>query len=297
MSRSKNNITRNLIVDLSNIVFVSYFANKNEFTKGLLIHKVIENMLYMFREYKPDAITIACDSPNVWRRDLYTEYKASRELNRDENYEEVKEVMIELKDFFNTCTNIRAISIDRCEADDIIAVFSELSKKLGYETIIYSNDRDFFQLLDESTSLHSPIKDKGRINYDISNREYDLFMKCIRGDRGDNIFSAYPRVRETKIKQAWGDKVEYLNFMETIPKNMDKRVSEMFALNKSLIDLSMIPDNIRTAIKDEFQKRFAENMNYDFVKVGLFMGRYSLKKIMMDLNQYAIMFKSGKIIL
>ena len=290
-----NTKKRNIIVDLSNITFVSYFANKKEFTKGLLVHKIIENIFYLYNEYKADAIVLACDSPKVWRRKIYTEYKDGRELNRDENYEEVKEVMVEVKDFFNNYTTIRAIAAESSEADDVIAIFCELSKNLGYETIIYSNDRDFFQLLDENTFLHSPIKDKGKINYDYSKRDYDLFLKCIRGDKGDNILSAYPRVRETALKKAWEDELEFLNLMETVPKNMDKKVVEMFELNRKLIDLSLIPKEIKEAIKEVFKNSYEEERRYDFVKIGGFFGKYSLKKIMNDIQQYSRMFKSGYI--
>lgn len=282
---------RNLVVDISNIAWISYYANRKDFTKELLIYKVMENIAYTAAEYDVNGILIACDSPNVWRRDIYGNYKKKRE--KDENAEEVKEVLIELKDFFNESTDIPAISYPKAESDDIIAVFSQMVKfRDDCLTIIFSNDGDFFQLLDEQIYMHSPIKDKGLIKYDVENKDYDLFEKCIRGDTGDNILSAYPRVRKTALQKAWDDKVEMMNLMGTVPKDKTKTVKEAFNFNKKLIDLTQQPKDIRKGIEIEIlNASHSQTRNFSKKDVLRFFGAHDLKNLIKDIDFYSKLFR------
>jgi hypothetical protein len=289
----------NLLVDLSNITFVAYFANKKEFTRELLFHKVLESIFIVANEYKVDGIMVACDSPNVWRRETYTDYKGKRDLNRDENYEDVKSVIIELKEFFNECTSIPAVSVDHAEADDIIAVFVQsMEDKEDRATVIYSNDGDFFQLAtNERVFFHSPIKAKGFTEYNPDRRDFDLFVKCIRGDTGDNVPSAFPRVRVTKLEAAWNDKTEMVNLMETVPKGASDRVKDAYERNRILIDLTCQPQKVRDAVSAEITRAAAgEYGAYNQIKFRKFLAHNSLKNIASNITRYSKIFQKRVIL-
>ena len=60
-----------------------------------------------------------------------------------------------------------------------------------------------------------PISKKHR-SLDEWGGDADLFMfeKCIRGDRSDNVQSSYPRLRKTKIVEAFDDEYLRNNIME-----------------------------------------------------------------------------------
>lgn len=99
-----------------------------------------------------------------------------------------------------------------------------------------------------------------------------LFVKIIRGDSGDGIFSAYPRVRyvgtseTTGIKEAWENRTEkgyiWNNFMfqkwdklcgmdaDGSPIIKKVSVKDEFARNEMLIDLTKQPEHIK-AVMDE----------------------------------------------
>lgn len=270
---------RNMVVDLNNIVFNTRFAKiktpssarrKETYVPELIFKDTLLAIVKHANMFKSDAIVIACDSRNVWRKDIYPEYKANRD-HADVYYEETIEAANLLKTFFRECTNVAVLEVERTEADDVIAVFVQECDD-SVEKVILSSDRDFVQLIDDTTTLYSPAQEKWRETEDA---EYDLFFKCIRGDMNDNIMSAYPRVWEKKLKEAWEDDYKMLNLMETIRKDGVK-VGDAYSLNKNLIDLTAQPPNIRAdivkAIHSPIQRNFGE------LKMMKWLGTHGLKK-------------------
>ena len=280
----------NVIFDLSNIAWIARHANLNKdepFTRELLMYSVLNMIKFISLDYKATGILIACDASNGWRYDIYPQYKAQRDESRDEFYDEVKSVMNDLMIFFNTCTSIPAVKVARAEADDIIGVASKISP---HDTVIVSSDKDFIQLIDHKTKLYSPPL---RAERTTSDRDYELFLKCIRGDTGDNIHSAYPRVRETFLVKAWNDKNEMVNLMETKRKIDGVRVGDAYKLNRSLIDLNLIPKYIETNIIVELNKASIGEgySSYSQLKTLQFLGQNNLKKIADELSVYNNLFK------
>lgn len=114
--------------------------------------------------------------------------------------------------------------------------------------------------------------------------DYALFMKCIRGDKSDNIFSAYPRVREkstTKIvgiSEAFEDRItkgynwqSFMNSTWKTPLGETKVVKECYELNKKIIDLNEIPESI----KIDIDKHIKEVLNKEPIKnVPMYLVRY-----------------------
>jgi predicted nuclease of predicted toxin-antitoxin system len=249
----------------------------SEFSEGLIIHKAISDVIYAADTFSVDGVLIACDSKNNWRKTVYPEYKGNRVP--DEYASRMKTVMHEVRDFFKTCTSVPAISVDGAEADDVIAYAVAHTTE---NCIILSGDKDFIQLVDgDRVRLYAPILKLERTSTDP---QYDLFEKCIRGDAGDNIFSAYPRVRSTKLQQAWENPVDMLNIMETVRKD-GQIVKDVYQFNKQLIDLSMQPEHITESIKTALNSITESNQKYDFVKTLKFLGKWDLKNLPEAINK------------
>ena len=280
----------NLIVDLSNIVYATHYTvlkKNSDFSQDFLLFKVIQNIKYYINEFKVDGVLIACDSPRVWRKEIYSNYKGDRNHEKDPYYPEVKQVMIDIKNFYNNYTSIPAISVERCEADDIIA---EIVRANENKSIILSSDRDFIQLINDRVRLFSPSQDVERTCEDT---DYELFEKCIRGDKGDNIFSAYPQVRKTVLEKAWENKKEgndydYINIMETVNKR-GERVGDVFDFNKKLIDLNKQPPYIKDAITERINN-IHEN-DYDSMKMLKFIGKRDLMGVKREFLRHSSVFK------
>ena len=187
-----------LIIDLTNLAYITRHSRistpssgkKELFVKELLIKEIISGIDFYAKFHKADSIVIAGDHKKLWRRDVYPDYKANRDHD-DVYQEEIKEAIDIVFNFFSDHTNAFTIKAEGAEADDVIAVSKDLLEE-DTDIIIISSDKDFCQLIDSRTKLYSPAQSVFR---ESESPEYDLFLKCVRGDRGDNIFSAYPRVR------------------------------------------------------------------------------------------------------
>lgn len=244
----------NLIVDLHNVVFTirrSSLKNpkrnqrKEAFAKELIFKDVVSYIIRFANQNRVSAIAIMGDSVNVWRKDIYPEYK-EREIVEDVYFEDCIAAINMIKEFFRECTNSSVYVVPKTEADDLIAYATQISS--GVKNIIMSSDRDFVQLINKDTKLYSPPQKVYRESEDVG---YDLFLKCIRGDRNDNLLSAYPRARETLLMEAWKDPYKMKEVMETIRKDGQK-VGDVYDFNLSMIDLTKQPTHIRQAMEDEF---------------------------------------------
>jgi hypothetical protein len=244
-------------------------ARKDPFATELILKELITFIVRFANDKKCDSILIACDSKKVWRKDIYPEYK-NNGGSEDIYYDDCIAAANLTKEFFADCTNASVISVPKTEADDIIGVFCAESE--GVDNIILSTDRDFIQLINNRTRLYSPAQKKFR---ETDDADFDLFLKCVRGDRNDNIESAYPRVRETKLRDAWDNPLEMKNILETV-RNDGKRVGDVYTFNRKLIDLREQPDHIKQDIRDALEK--SSTNNFGELKIMGWLGKNNLKK-------------------
>lgn len=270
----------NLIVDVNNNVFamkhgrikpVTSASKKEKYVKEFLFIETLKSILRYGRKLKADSLVLMQDSPNIWRRDIYPEYKANH-INDAEDfyYQDAVEAADMLCSFIREYTKGFVFSFKRAEADDLIGIWCQES--VGVKNTILSSDKDFVQLLSDTTVLYSQTQDTFRESDDAA---FDLFVKCIRGDRGDNIRSAYPRIQEKKLKLAWDDDLNMLNMLETIRPDGIK-VGDALLDNIALIDLSQQPTSMRNSIVDMFET--AVSGAYSPLKAMKFFGDNNLKE-------------------
>jgi hypothetical protein len=129
-----------------------------------------------------------------------------------------------------------------------------------------------------------------------------LFEKCIRGDTSDNIFSAYPGVREKSTKnkvglrEAFSDKdskgYNWNNLMLqrwVDHEGIEHKVIDDYNRNRILCDLSAQPDHIRAIINEVIDNSIKEPKNVSQVGVRLlkFCAEYDLQKISENVQSYS----------
>lgn len=153
------------------------------------------------REIKPTQVYICWDGRegSSKRRKVDKNYKAGRKpirLNRNiRNLSEEEELknkiwqQLRLAEYFNQLP-ICQISIDYSEADDIIAAL--VARFRGKQKVIVSSDKDYFQLLDETTLLYRPtqkqILNRKNIIEDHKIRPSNFAIaRAISGDKSDNL--------------------------------------------------------------------------------------------------------------
>ena len=237
--------------------------------------------------------------------------------------------------FIKEKTNISVIGYDNAEADDIIGRFVKLHP-IDLNVII-SSDNDYVQLLSDNVLIYNTMDDRiitkegiiddknkllkftlkdGKITISKTDPyvgksdtatpmkdwiDYALFMKCVRGDKSDNIFSAYPKVREkstTKtigILDAFEDRKEkgynwqsFMNSTWKTPLGETKLVKECYELNKKIIDLNEIPEDLKIDLDKHIQEVLSKepvgnvSMNlvrylqeHQLVRLGEIIGTFS----------------------
>lgn len=192
-----------LVIDGFNLLSRGYFAtayNKTEdqlpknsaglYTNGLRVF--LQKLFNLIDEYDTTHLAVAWDvkREETARRQKYDFYKASRgELAPAliQQHETLKEILDQL--------GIRQYTMAPHEADDIIgSITKKWSTAVKTDCLIYSNDKDFYQLLNQHTSqvfnqkrvetLYT-IKDF-RTEFGIEPNQW-IDVKALLGDSSDNV--------------------------------------------------------------------------------------------------------------
>jgi hypothetical protein len=292
-----------LVLDVSNLLWRSFHANPNideEDVAGMAHHMALQTMNKMYRDNRPvDRIVMAMDRSS-WRKEYTASeaclskkpYKGNRRQNmtpkQQERYGKFKNHVREFEQIIADHTSIVALQCDRLEADDLIAGFVQMHP--DDEIVIISADKDMIQLLDHPhVTLIDPMtgKKRGLEEWD-GDVGYFLFEKNIRGDLGDNVCSAYPRVRSARIRKAYDDAYELVSLMNetwTDGKN-EFIVKHLYRENELLMDLKKQPADIRELIINTITTEMAKQKKYSHFHFLKFCGQYKLKKIVEGIDNY-----------
>jgi DNA polymerase-1 len=118
------------------------------------IHGFISMMLNILAAEKPTHLAVAFDlSRESFRTEEYPEYKGTRGETPPEfigQTELLREVL--------NAMNIKNITRDNYEADDILASLADQAADQGFNVYVVSGDRDTFQLIREETTILYPVK-------------------------------------------------------------------------------------------------------------------------------------------
>lgn len=326
MKKKTTKKSQYLLVDFNQIMLLALFAMRkherddeilewtdDEIPKQRLKPEVFENQFRNFfwnmligiaGKFDNVAKVILCLEDVSWRKKVFPYYKAKRATTRNID-------TFDWKFFYEMLNDFRVNELDKyspfismkcyeCEGDDIIATLGiGLSEMYpDDEVIIYSSDKDFVQLLSRpNIKIYSPLKKK---YVSSTNPKNDLLQLILTGDSSDGIPNVYNRddayvnpekdangktkrmkpLGEVTVRKAIVNNDVYTSIIKTpeIQKNFDR--------NKLLIDLEMIPKNIKDRIKEEYKKQLklsetkspAELQRY-FAREGLGNVAASLSKI------------------
>jgi len=197
---------RVIIVDALNAYFRAYIVNPSLSKNGQPIggYKGFLGILQkLCREMKPDEVIIAWDGAggSLRRKEVNSNYKEGRKpirlnrdvrvLTKDEEMQNKVWQQYRLMEMLNFMPVIQLMA-DRVEADDIISYVTQSPQYSGWEKIIISSDKDFFQLCDDETVLYRPIQkkfvNKPRIleEFNIHPTNFAL-ARAMAGDKSDNL--------------------------------------------------------------------------------------------------------------
>jgi len=315
-----------ILVDTANTFFRARHVIKGDAdTKlGMAMHITLNSIKKAWQDFEGKHV-VFCLEGRSWRKDFYAPYKRNRQETRSamtvKEQEEDKlfwETFDKFKDFVTTKTNCTVLQNPRLEADDLIAGFIQNHPDDNH--VIISTDSDFAQLIAPNVKQYNGVADtltthegifdkKGKMVIDnktkqpkaVPNPEWLLFEKCIRGDTSDNVFSAYPGVRKTKMQEAFEDRNQkgfaWNNLMLQRwldHEGKEHRVLDDYERNKKLIDLTQQPDDIRNVIVETITNQITEPKSIDQVGIRLlkFCNLYDLQRVADNIQQYAEPFQA-----
>lgn len=309
---------KRMVVDCSNLFWRTVAAQQRygpadaKESAGFGLHSSLMSLRKNWNIIKPDHMAIVFEGKNNWRKQ-YTKsaecvskrpYKGNRVV--DPSMAVLAEVIQSFEEMARLHSNITCLSHPELEGDDLIAGYTQYYTAKGDEVTILSGDKDFAQLLvSDQVKLLNPDESKYRLLEDlcdVNDAGYFIFEKCFRGDAGDNVLSAYPRLRKDKIKKAYeGDAFVLSNLMNhewefCDPETGDKRmmkVGELFEENKLLMDLTAQPQRIRDLITQVIEQEGTTHGTFNFFQFTRFLGKHELKAIAEKSSDFVAML-SGR---
>ena len=316
-----------IIIDSANTFFRARHVVRGDDvdTKlGLALHIMMNSVKKCYERFKADHV-VFCFEGRSWRKDFYPAYKQNRKETRDAMTPSEQEAdalfwqtFDEFKTFVTEKTNCTVLRHQDLEADDLIAGWTQAHPQDKH--IIISSDTDFYQLLSDNVSQYNGITDiyadingfiddkgnpvmdkKTKLPKSAPDPEWLLFEKCMRGDSSDNVFSAFPKVRTNKLKEAFEDRKNqgfvWNNLMLTrwVDHNGKERiVKDEYATNEQLIDLTKQPDEVKIKIAETIATATDQAKSVGNVGVHLlkFCAKHDLVRIRDNVKFYAEPFNA-----
>lgn len=184
-----------LLIDAESLLKQGYYGAKQiQMKNGSVgtIYHFINTIRRFHTDYSVTKVVVFWEGENskYYRQAYYPYYKSNR--NDKMTLEEIHDLdrqRVRIKQYLEELF-IRQVEVDGCEADDAIAVYCKNSN--SENKIIYTNDRDLLQLLDDKTKvfLHGKkalvTKDNFKNFFKYDYRNVGL-IKMISGDISDNI--------------------------------------------------------------------------------------------------------------
>ena len=199
-------MNRVLIIDAMNMYFRNYIINPSISTNGNPIGGLkgfLQSLQKTIKDVNPSEIIICWDGGggSKKRKTLVKTYKEGRspirlnrsirQMTREQEIENKNWQLTRLFSYLNELPVIQLI-IDDIEADDIISQVAQHPVYEDWQKVIVSSDKDFFQLLNDSTILIRPIQKK-IVNKNNILEEFKIhpnnfaLARSIVGDKTDNL--------------------------------------------------------------------------------------------------------------
>ena len=246
-------------VTLSNLM-VQLGGSKNV-EPDFVRHMVLNSLRSYRSKFQGEfgELVLCYDNKTNWRREYFPNYKHSRRKGRKESkldwnniFDTLHMIKSELTEFFP----YKVLEVDNAEADDIIAsvVFHVASEPKNYEKVlILSSDKDFIQLQRYNfVSQYSPTQKKFLNGVDPTTY---IKTHILQGDRSDGVpnFLSPDNTFVDELRQRPLSKRKLEAWIDLEPSDYcNEEMMRNYQRNRTLIDLSYIPDDIKEKCTETF---------------------------------------------
>ena len=212
----------------------THIENLLKMPKKLKIEKKIKPILIIGRD---------CKRENIWRNELFPDYKANRVNNPENGFMGGPFFKIAYNDDLFIKGGAKAIlKHPHLEADDCIAISVKylVNKYPQCHIYIITSDRDYLQLNAHNVDLYNlTYKNIAETKGSTGDPDDDLEIKIIMGDTSDNIPSVFPKCGPKTAKKCIEDPEFFKKKMNDNPEYY-----KQYELNKKLVCFDNIPENL-----------------------------------------------------
>jgi hypothetical protein len=230
--------------------------------RNMVLYSIKKNYIRFKGRY--GKFVIACDDKDSWRKEIFPYYKANRKKSRDTSsydWKEIYQYMTDLREEIQENFSFPVIRIEKCEADDIIG---ELVRNFHVKEpmMILSADKDYKQLhVSDNVQQYDSIRTKF---IECNNPKITLKSQIISGDASDGIPNVLSEdnclVVGKRQKSIYQKKKEQWIYQK--PEDfLDSDQIRYYNRNRSMIDLSLTPDNLKKNIMDKYHEETTKQVD------------------------------------
>jgi len=271
-----------LLIDTHHMMHRAYYAFRNlkldDGTPTGMIYGTINILLSLIRKYKPTDLYLCYDGGSKRRKDMCSDYKSNRIIDRSNGF---YQQMLVLKQIFDDL-GVKQVHKIQEEADDIIGTLAtKLSK--NDKIIIVSGDHDFLQLVDDNIMVLREGSNRKLYLKDMIINEYgvdpikliDVHSVC--GDSSDNVsgISGFGDKKAIKLIIEYGT-LDNLIEKSQVDENLSdiKENKEKLLLNRRLV--TIITDlDIKEVNKSEKNLEIVKMLFEKYLRFNSFLKRWA----------------------
>lgn len=277
------------LLDAYALIYRAYYAfikNPRINSKGFNTSAIlgfINTLEDVLKKENPTHIGIAFDPKGpTFRHEAFEQYKAQRE----ETPEVIRESVPVIKEFIRAY-NIPIFEVPGYEADDVIGTLAKEAEKRGIITYMMTPDKDYGQLVSETTFIYRPkygdkefevmgterVKEK----FGIEKTEQVIDLLGLMGDSSDNI-PGCPGVGEKtaqKLIAQFGSIENLLERTEELKGALKTKVEE----NREKILFSKFLATIKTDVPIELDMESMKREAPDEEKLTTLLDFYELRAL------------------
>lgn len=116
---------------------------------------VVNFLLRLRQKYHPEYLAWVHDAGDSFRSEIFPEYKSTRE-KLDEELQAEFDRSVERIEQLLAAFRVPVVAVAGYEADDVIGTLARLGVEQGYQVVIVSGDKDFYQLIRPGVALLNP---------------------------------------------------------------------------------------------------------------------------------------------
>ena len=269
---------------MRNFAVINYMNDEGAHIGGL--GGFLRSLGTLVKEFNPTSIYIIFDGigSSVNRKNLVPDYKIGRTrqkltnkniFNNLQEESEAKVSQISRLVHYLKCLPVKVISIDRIEADDIIAYLALKIANDQSKVFIVSSDNDFFQLISDNITVYRP-QEKVYYNREVFKNKFSIFpenylvYKTLVGDSADNIKGIKDLGPKTLL-QKFPEILESDLSLNDIFKISEEKYQKHIIYSRILFDRKLLEDtykimDLKNPMLDEEEKEFINKIVNEPVK-------------------------------